>query len=287
MSIVTTTSASDYVFGGLGDGVRDQAASRSAAYDGFTTERLAATGLADGWACLEIGAGEGEIARWLAARVAPGGRVTATDLAPERVVPAPNLRVVRHDIGKDPLPEAEFDLVHARLVLQHVPDRTALLGRLLTALRPGGWIQLDEFDVSYGPVLTAPSARAAELYETFVAAKNRAIAAGGARPVWGRECAGELRAAGYTAIDPQPRIVLWQAGHPGLDLLVSHSHTLRERLLAEGMTDAQLAEVRELMRHPEFRAASCVMYSVQARRPGHGAGATPPPPARALNGGAS
>jgi hypothetical protein len=33
------------------------------------------------------------------------------------------------------------------------------------------------------------------------------------------------------------------------------------------MTDGQLAEVRALLAHPGFRATSCVLYSVQGRRP--------------------
>ncbi|MFE9422645.1 class I SAM-dependent methyltransferase [Kitasatospora sp. NPDC006697] len=262
-----TTAESRYVFAALGDRVGDQAASRSAAYDPFTIERLAATGLTDGWHCLEVGAGEGEIARWLAERTAPGGRVLATDLAPERIPEVPGLRAMRHDITRDPLPEGEFDLAHARLVLQLLPDRAAVLARLLTALKPGGWLQVDEFDVSYGPVLTAPDAASAELYETFLAAKNRAFAAAGGDPQWGRKAAAELRAAGFCAVDPQPRVVLWRAGHPGLELLVSHTRTLRHRLLEQGLTDRQLDAVRAVMRHPEFSAASCAMYSVQARRP--------------------
>ncbi|MFE7213520.1 hypothetical protein ACFY0A_29440 [Streptomyces sp. NPDC001698] len=40
----------------------------------------------------------------------------------------------------------------------------------------------------------------------------------------------------------------------------------RDRLVAAGMTDAELTEVREVMRHPRFRARSCVIYSVQGRR---------------------
>jgi hypothetical protein len=50
-------------------------------------------------------------------------------------------------------------------------------------------------------------------------------------------------------------------------LLVHHTHHLRDRLIAAGMTDGELADVREVMRHQEFRASSCVIYSVQGRRP--------------------
>ncbi|QMU71335.1 class I SAM-dependent methyltransferase [Streptacidiphilus sp. P02-A3a] len=256
-----------YVFDNDSDNSIAQFRNLSAAYDPFTTERLAATGLGDGWSCLEIGAGNGSVAAWLADRVAPTGRVLATDTEPRRVAAHPGLRVERHDIVHDPLAEAGFDLAHARLVLQHLPERQAVLRRLRTALRPGGWLQIDEFDVSYGPVLTAPDERSAELYRTFLAAKGRVLSNGGARIVWGRECAAEMRAAGFTALDPQPRVVLWQAGHPGLELLVSHTHSLRERLLAEGLTDDHLRQVREVMRHPEFQAVSPILYSVQGRRP--------------------
>ncbi|MCX4747955.1 class I SAM-dependent methyltransferase [Kitasatospora sp. NBC_01287] len=238
-----------------------------AAYDPWSTGRLAATGVGPGWHCLEIGAGNGSVAHWLADQVGEGGRVLATDLDTRRIQGRPNLAVEQHDIGHDPLPEGAFDLIHARLVLQHVPRRRAVLDRLLTALKPGGWLQIDEFDVSYGPVLLAPDGRSAELYEAFLTAKSELFRAAGGDPCWGRDCAAQLCEAGFTGLDPQPTVLLWQAGHPGLELLVSHLDGLRERLLAQGLTEGQLDELRLVMRHPDFRAVSPVLYSVHARRP--------------------
>jgi len=57
--------------------------------------------------------------------------------------------VIRHDVGVDPLPEAAFDLVHARLVLIHVPQAAAALARLAAALRPGGWLVIEDFDPTF------------------------------------------------------------------------------------------------------------------------------------------
>ena len=37
-------------------------------------------GLGPGWRCLEVGAGSGSVARWLAAKVGPEGSVLATDI---------------------------------------------------------------------------------------------------------------------------------------------------------------------------------------------------------------
>ena len=97
-------------------------------FDAATLRALDATGLGEGWSCLEVGGGGGSVAHWLAARVAPTGSVLCTDIDPRHIPSGPpNLRVVRHDIVRDPLPEAAFDLVHTRLVLIHVPERVEVL----------------------------------------------------------------------------------------------------------------------------------------------------------------
>ena len=48
--------------------------------DATTTRALAALGVASGWQCIDVGAGRGSIARWLAERVGPSGHVVAADL---------------------------------------------------------------------------------------------------------------------------------------------------------------------------------------------------------------
>ena len=54
-------------------------------------------------------------------------------------------------------PTCGFDLVHARLVLTHVPRRAVALRRMAGALRPGGWLVVEDFDVSAQP-LACPDA---------------------------------------------------------------------------------------------------------------------------------
>jgi 2-polyprenyl-3-methyl-5-hydroxy-6-metoxy-1,4-benzoquinol methylase len=47
-----------------------------------TTEtRIARLGIAPGWKCLDVGAGAGGVARWMAEKVGTTGSVTATDIA--------------------------------------------------------------------------------------------------------------------------------------------------------------------------------------------------------------
>ncbi|MGH3874645.1 MAG: class I SAM-dependent methyltransferase [Pseudonocardiaceae bacterium] len=257
-----------YVFDNDGVHSRDQHRCLAEMLDPMTIARLAQTGVADGWHCLEVGAGGGSVATWLAQRVAPSGRVLATDIKPSHIPARAGLAVIQHDIVRDPLPEAAFDLICARMILRNLPQRRAVLDRLVHALRPSGWLQLDEFDISYGPALLMPDPRARQLFETFLAAKVRLFDTAGADGAWGQHAAQAMHDAGLVDIDPVPHLQLWRAGSAGARLLIHHTFHLRDRLLAEGMTDQQLAEVRTLLTDPRFRASSCAIYSVQARHPG-------------------
>lgn len=255
------------VFGNGTAHSRDQHRCLAAAYDPVTLPRLAAAGVGPGWRCLEVGAGGGSIARWLADRVAPGGSVLATDLDPRDLVPGPGLEVAALDVSRDPLPEAAYDLVVARLILQHVPFRDIVLHKLVRALKPGGLLHIDEIDASYEPPLLTPNPQAEALYVRFLDAKTAALRAAGGDPCWARKVPAAMRAAGLTALDVHLHIGVRHAKDPGLGLQLNHTRNLRDRLKEQGMTDDDLERVRDLMRDPSFRAASSVFYSVQGRRP--------------------
>ena len=85
-------------------------------YDPLSQRHLAALGIQQGWRCLEVGAGHGSIARWLAEQTGPQGRVVATDINSRflREIELPNLEVRQHDIRIDPLESATYDLAHRR-----------------------------------------------------------------------------------------------------------------------------------------------------------------------------
>ena len=123
----------------------------------YVIERL---GIAEGWRCLEAGFGAGSMAVWLADRVGPTGRVLATDLDPRMLdnEPRANLEVRRHDLVVDHLPRDEFDLVHSRAVLAHIPERQSALARLRDAVRPGGWLFVEDIDLA-GPAMHAAAER--------------------------------------------------------------------------------------------------------------------------------
>ena len=118
-----------------------------------TTRRRRAV-VQPGWRCLEVGAGRGSMAVWLAERVGPTGHVVATDVDTRYLqrLDLPNLEVVEHNILEDSLEAlgpGSFDVVCSRLMLFHLVNRQEhAIRRMTECLRPGGWL-IDE-DADWG-----------------------------------------------------------------------------------------------------------------------------------------
>jgi 2-polyprenyl-3-methyl-5-hydroxy-6-metoxy-1,4-benzoquinol methylase len=102
------------------------------------------SGVQAGWRCLEVGAGRGSMAVWLAERVGPSGGVVATDIDVSYLerLDARNLEVRRHNILEDSLDALEpgsFDAVCSRLMLFHLVGRQEqALRQMMLCLKPGG-----------------------------------------------------------------------------------------------------------------------------------------------------
>src|SRR5215475_6958128 len=116
---------SSYAFDNSWYRARQRLALLEQCLDAGTCRRISALGLADGWQCLEVGAGAGSVARWLCSQVGAAGRVVAIDIDTSFLdtLDEPNLEVRRHNLVSDTLPPDSFDLIHARMVLMHLPSR--------------------------------------------------------------------------------------------------------------------------------------------------------------------
>jgi SAM-dependent methyltransferase len=105
-----------------------------------------------GWRCLDVGAGRGSIAIWLAERVGKNGHVVATDIDITYLkgLSLPNLEVCRHNILEDPLDALDpgsFDLVCSRFMLFWLAGKQeGAVRRMVECLRPGGWLVDEEGD---------------------------------------------------------------------------------------------------------------------------------------------
>jgi SAM-dependent methyltransferase len=112
-------------------------------------------GIGKDWRCWEVGAGGPTVPAWIAARVGPEGYVVATDIDVSWMQDRPDVgyEVRQHDVGVEEPPGESFDLIHARLVLVHVPQRAEALAAMVRALRPGGWLFLEDADPMLQPLI--------------------------------------------------------------------------------------------------------------------------------------
>jgi SAM-dependent methyltransferase len=240
--------------------------------DEDTFARLARLGAGPGWHCLEVGAGGGSVAAWLARQVEPTGFVLATDLDLTVMdhLSHPCLEKRRHDIQADPLPTAEFDLVHARLLLAWLADARAGLSRMVSALRPGGCLLTEEMD--FRPVAPDPRLGTAgcELFGRVLDAHHRVLAERHAfEPFRGRQLAGDLSSAGLADIGSEGKLGIWQGGQPGGRLWQLTLIQLREELAESGLVTAvDVDAVIDMFGDPQFRFMSQVIMAAWGyRRP--------------------
>ena len=122
-------------------------------FDPVTRRHISTLGITEGWRCWEVGAGGPSIAAWMAGQVGRTGRVLATDIDLTWLRGDLPFDVAQHDIAAQPPPGSGFDLIYARLVLVHVPGRDEALRAMVAALRPGGWLLIEDADPGLQPLL--------------------------------------------------------------------------------------------------------------------------------------
>jgi SAM-dependent methyltransferase len=148
------------------DNEGEQAAQRfdalSDVFDPVTFRHLEVVGVDKGWRCWEVGAGGPSVPSWLASKVG-GDCVIASDIDVRWLGTHAGFGVLEHDVVTDAPPPGPFDLVHARLVLTHLPSRDVALSNMVAALRPGGWLVIEDFDVDFQPCAT-PDASTPQQY---------------------------------------------------------------------------------------------------------------------------
>ncbi len=269
--IATTEAVPDNAY--LLDNAAPQTENRFAAldtcYDQATRTHLEALGLQTGWHCLEVGAGSGSIARWLTQRVGSNGRVLATDIDTRwlRTDGLAHLEVARHDIAADPLPELTFDLIHERLVLVHLASRDAVVNRLVAALKPGGWLILEEFDATLPcclDPLNEEEATFARVGYAFIEALHRR----GADTTWSRTLPHRLAAAGLIRVGATGHVAIYNGGSPQAQLQIANIEQVGDGLIEAGLiTTAERSIFRRLLDDPSFVGNHPLMLSSWGQRP--------------------
>jgi SAM-dependent methyltransferase len=224
--------------------------------DGFTRSVLLELGVDSGWRCWEVGAGRGSIARWLAAEV--GAKVLATDIERRgQGDTPPNLTFAVHDVVNDPPPACGFNLIHARLVLEHLADPRASVARLCEALAPDGLLVAeDSAGLTFGgsPAL-----------ERLVPSWERAGLEVGWNASYGTRLIHDLRASGLVDLKGREYRVLAPGGvdweHVGAGL-----RRLRNSLLEQGVTEHDLESALRDLSDPRNLLTGSPIAIVWGRR---------------------
>lgn len=262
-------SQSDYVFTSAEDQLefaRLQAIERE--FDPASRRRLYATGLTAGWRCLEVGPGAGSLMQWMGERVGPSGHVVALDLSTKFLAaqyPA-HVEIQQGDIRTAVLLPGSFDLVHARYVLIHLPDYEIALSRMLAALKPGGWIVLEEPDFSVSRGIAGTAAQLAAM-QHINQAIHRMYESRGMDYALGLKLLPFLQMRGLCDLSMENDAPV-SAGGSGLAAIMAMSaEQLRDKYLATGIvSEADLQGYRQSAEDSRSRAVYYATVAVAGRK---------------------
>lgn len=218
--------------------------------------------------CLEVGGGSGSIALWMGERAGDRGRVVVTDINTRFLdgIAGPNIEVRQHDIVSDPLEEAAFDVAHTRLVLLHIPERKRAIERMIAAVKPGGWLVLQEFD-SRSMQADAAIVGSEHLLKS-VTVMWELMAARGVNLRFGRELYPLLSSLGLSDVEAEGHVSVWRGGSVGARLWRSNFDQMHDALISSGrLTEQEFAEDIARLDDPSVTWPSPVLWSARGRKP--------------------
>jgi len=223
-----------------------------------------AVSLPDSARCLELGGGAGSVSRWMARRF-PAGHVTTVDVDAAFLDAgwAPNLEVREADVRVIDLPEGSFDLVHARALFMHLPEREELLKRAASWLAPGGWLVVE--DLAMFPFDSSPHpawARVAKALTALVESQGGDLG-------WSRRRQpAALAEAGLTDLGLAVNVFTIGDGGPTERFWRAFLDQVGPAMIAKGFVTAEeIGAALKLFGEPWFADASEAFISAWGRRP--------------------
>jgi ubiquinone/menaquinone biosynthesis C-methylase UbiE len=248
---MSSTPSQSYPLGGTST-ERDRLLSQAEQYEPTANWLLDQIGVQDGWRAVDIGCGPIGILNLLSQRVGPSGTVIGLEREQRFVEMAraeiakrglSNVTMVQGDGLHTGLEKGSFDLVHERLVLINVSAREAFLTEMLSLLRPGGTVALEDVDnVSWLCQPAHPS------WDVLLNAFHTVFHAGGGDGYVGRRLPVLLHAAGVKNIQTKVTVETPPLGDYRRTHLLSLIDSVRDKIIANKVLDeAKLNEHREAL----------------------------------------
>ena len=218
--------------------------------------------------CLEIGAGSGSVARWIADAVGPSGSVLATDLDVRWLAgeAASRFEVLQHDLRTDPIPEGPWDLIHERLVLVHLPTRLEVLDRLVAALAPGGWLVLEDFDTAEVRTTDRQSPDF-ELIARVAVVFNDLLRSRGAATSFAADARRHMAERGLVDVDSSGHVAFDAGGTGFAHVHGANARQVQAELVAGGIPPDDLDRYLAALDDPSNVIGSAVLITTCGRRP--------------------
>ena len=233
--------------------------------DEHTKAQLDGTGIGRGWRSLEVAAGAGSIVRWLGERVGPTGGVTAVDINTRFLTDLPdNVTIVEHDITGGPPETDAYDVVHTRSLLAHVPDPAGVLGHLHAAVRPGGWLVVEEGDL--GVFQFSGTGHAEEATSAMLGGSRRLQELGYADTFIGRRLPGLVHALGLTDVTCSTITGTGRNGEPAFLTMSLGWPTSRDHASAFGIDERGVEVLDEAFADPNSHLVVMTVFSMRGRR---------------------
>jgi hypothetical protein len=160
-------------------------------------------------------------------------------------------------------------VVHARLVLLHLPGRETALKRMIASLKPGGWLLIEDFDVTWLPFKPSGDAASAALFHKVLGAFAHVLAQGGVDIAHGRSFYPKLREADLINVNVDIQSRVWPGGSPDCDMHHANISQLRDKFISQGLlTDEEIQRFYALLDDPDFSVNGYPLVSGRGQRPG-------------------
>lgn len=257
-----------YVMDNTWHAARERLALLETIWDPWTIRNLEKVGVEAGWRCLEVGGGGGSMAAWLCRRVGSTGHVMATDLEPRFLegIEAHNLEARRHDILVDPFPEATFDLVHARALLTFLPQAKDAIRKMVKALKPDGWLLLEEPDYVSAIPDPSMSPESIALSRKVWDACFSYLKSGGYDTEFGRHLYHDLASYGLTDLQAEGFVAMQLGGTPTSRFWRVTFEQIQDQVVAHGLlTSTEFKDYQMLLESRDYRWLQPTMMSVWGR----------------------
>lgn len=227
---------------------------------------------------VDLGCGPIGILDLLSERVGPAGVVVGVEREPRFAAIAraeaserglTNVQVINGDALKTGLERGSYDFVHERLMLINLPptSQEALLGEMLSLLRPGGTIALQEFDsASYVCYPGHPS------WNILLSIWNDSFHAAGGNEFVGRSLGQLLRSAGTENVQMRAHVEIAQIGEYRRTHLLSLLESMQDLVIAPGRTTkaelrAHMTAMAEHLADPGTTLIDKLMIQAWAQKP--------------------